>query len=440
MRLSGGSRSRRPWRFWVAVFLLCLVAETLAAVFGVQRAFLALQATTRVDTQGFRATEDALDAVAACCRFDILEWEVTQLARWGALRLAGDGGSADEAGDVAAVGRFFELRRTMRAADLARAQTETAAGKAQAQLRLEEAREKWEALRPRVERVLTAQVSEQLAAAGLSAPLPLVSGVLLPPVAFAIVAPPSVLVISPRTEIRQERANVLEPGLTTGQVATLEHDAEALGWSAIVEPTGGYSAYPTIVTSNASLDFVLQSVAHEWSHTYLFFKPLGFNYFQSRQMRTINETVANIIGREISRQLVPQFREAAAAPETPPATGAKPAFNFRQEMRATRLEAERLLAEGRVETAELYMEERRKDFVRQGYYIRKLNQAYFAFHGTYADTPGSVDPIGPQLKALFERSGSLIAFVQAVEGIGSYQDFQQVLQQYGIAEAPQPSK
>ena len=49
------------------------------------------------------------------------------------------------------------------------------------------------------------------------------------------------------------------------------------------------------------------------------------------------------------------------------------------------------------------MEQRRQLFVENGYYIRKLNQAYFAFYGAYADVPGGAageDPVGPAVRAL----------------------------------------
>ncbi len=47
-----------------------------------------------------------------------------------------------------------------------------------------------------------------------------------------------------------------------------------------------------------------------------------------------------------------------------------------------------LLAAGKIEEAEAYMEARRQVFWDNGYAIRKLNQAYFAFYGAYADVPG----------------------------------------------------
>ncbi len=78
-------------------------------------------------------------------------------------------------------------------------------------------------------------------------------------------------------------------------------------------------------------------------------------------------------------------------------------------MHATRVRVDELLAAGRVEEAEQYMEERRALFVENGYMIRKLNQAYFAFYGSYADQPGATgsDPIGPALRELRYYSPSL---------------------------------
>ncbi len=49
-----------------------------------------------------------------------------------------------------------------------------------------------------------------------------------------------------------------------------------------------------------------------------------------------------------------------------------------------------------------------------------LNQAYFAFHGSYA-TGGAAgaDPIGPKLRQLRELSPSLQAFMQTAASITS---------------------
>ena len=59
------------------------------------------------------------------------------------------------------------------------------------------------------------------------------------------------------------------------------------------------------------------------------------------------------------------------------------------------------------------MEERRKEFVAHGYRLRRLNQAYFAFHGTYADTGAAgVSIVGQQIEELRRRSPSLADFLR----------------------------
>jgi hypothetical protein len=98
-------------------------------------------------------------------------------------------------------------------------------------------------------------------------------------------------------------------------------------------------------------------------------------------------------------------------------------------MRETRVRTDELLAEGRIEEAEAYMEERRREFVNNGYRIRKLNQAYFAFHGAYADQPGArgEDPIGPAVRELRDASPDLYTFVQRAAGVTTLAELEQVL-------------
>ena len=89
-------------------------------------------------------------------------------------------------------------------------------------------------------------------------------------------------------------------------------------------------------------------------------------------------------------------------------------FDFQAEMRATRIRVDELLAAGDVDGAEEYMEARRRIFVAEGYPIRKLNQAYFAFHGAYATTGAAgVSVIGEQVLELRRGSTSLAEFLRA---------------------------
>ena len=74
----------------------------------------------------------------------------------------------------------------------------------------------------------------------------------------------------------------------------------SLDVSALVDGTGGFSSYPTMVVAYSDLPWVLDTVAHEWEHqTHSNLRPLGWHYGRRGGMRTINETVALIVGDEI---------------------------------------------------------------------------------------------------------------------------------------------
>lgn len=427
-------RTRISWKLWASALALVLLLAAGSTLFAVQAVAGALQSTTRSGTRGYGGPEDQLDKVSACCRFSVVAWETQQLTllalSW--LLLPAVGHVQED--ELATARRFFTLTRALSTTELAINRTDPGTLKdAMAEGYQNLTRERQRLELP-TQRVLAALISRRLEAEGLAQPLPLRADLVWPPVAFTIKRPPSVLVVSPRNEIKLERTTALEPGLTDQQVIELEQGAEALGWSSLVEPTGGYSTYPTIITDSAPLSFALQAAAHEWTHTYLFFHPLGFNYFKSQEMRTINETVANLVGQEVSKKIMSEYFDS-----NPPAPRDRQdaEFDFPAEMRKTRLEAERLLAQGNVDEAEGYMEERRKVFVEHGYNIRKLNQAYFAFHGTYADSPASVSPIGSQLAQLLEKSGSVGQFVKTLAPVGSFGDYQALLQRHGISEARQ---
>jgi hypothetical protein len=97
-------------------------------------------------------------------------------------------------------------------------------------------------------------------------------------------------------------------------------------------------------------------------------------------------------------------------------------------MHETRLEVDQMLAEGEIEQAEAYMEERRQLFWENGYrHLRKLNQAYFAFHGAYADEPGGAsgkaeNPVGEAVRKLRAQSGSLEQFLKQIAWIDTFEE------------------
>ena len=243
-----------------------------------------------------------------------------------------------------------------------------------------------------------------------------------PPVDTAFGNPPNVLVLSPRDRIYRKDVFLLRPDLDDGVKEELED--LALGTenlSAVVAGTGGLAVYPSVVLDTAGLRFGLEVAAHEWVHHWLFFRPLGRNFQQSPEMLTLNETAATIAGEELGDLAYTALTGETV--ERPWIRSADRRFDFTAEMRKTRLGAEELLFEGDIEGAEAFMEKRRRLFVSEGYNIRKINQAYFAFHGSYATGPGSVSPIGQQMEELRGRSGSLGEFLNTVGQFGSYEEY-----------------
>ena len=89
------------------------------------------------------------------------------------------------------------------------------------------------------------------------------------------------------------------------------------------------------------------------------------------------------------------------------------------------------LAAGKTDEAESYMEQRRQFLWDNGYQIRKLNQAYFAFHGAYADEPGGAagnDPVGPAVRALREKSATLFEFINRMAWFTSFDQLQRAIE------------
>ena len=100
-------------------------------------------------------------------------------------------------------------------------------------------------------------------------------------------------------------------------------------------------------------------------------------------------------------------------------------------MHITRVHVDELLAAGKTDEAESYMEQRRLFLWDNGYQIRKLNQAYFAFHGAYADEPGGAagnDPVGPAVRALRDKSGSLHEFINRIAWFTSFEQLQRAIE------------
>jgi hypothetical protein len=387
----------------------------------------------------------AIDLPTGPQDYNLVQWEVRHFPnKWlyqiGTLLRGGP----DEAEKTQRLERFLALNAEIASLEREAASpqgSDGSAGDNPAILdELAAARRERDRLKNTVEAVLEERVSRVAREAGLESSFPFFPGArwLFPPVDFEFAAPPDVLAISPRDRIYLESTRLLKSDLTLEDVENVEQRWEAKGVSALVAGVGGVGTYPSAVPPEADYGDLLEAVAHEWLHQYLFFRPLGSRYFRDPALATINETVADIAGRELGALVAERYPLSASLPagqaglpagqagagEAPPPNAE---IDFNQVMRELRREVDRLLAEGKVAEAESLMEDTRRFLADHGYFIRRINQAYFAFHGLYADTPASSSPIGPKLEELRRRSSSLGEFIHAAARITSEADLDRLL-------------
>lgn len=305
--------------------------------------------------------------------------------------------------------------------------------------------ERQKLLAPLAEAVFQSQITETLAEFDLTT-----GGQPVPPVLYHTTPTPLALIVSRRDVIEQVANISVLPTLTLDeQIALEDRVAESLDVSTLTVPIGGVGVYPTMVTETTNLPWLLETIAHEWTHNYLNLRPLGINYSTTSELRTMNETTASIAGTELGNYVIKKYYPELAASDLNenasiprdhwaafgfaplPSNGFEEApFDFRAEMHETRITADELLAQGKIEEAETYMEERRQFFWLNGYLFRKLNQAYFAFHGAYADVPGGAageDPVGPAVRALREQSDSLADFINTISLMTSFDELKEAI-------------
>jgi hypothetical protein len=324
--------------------------------------------------------------------FRLLDWETVHVGqKLGALWSGLTGDTAQTAGDAAVVRAYY-------------AQTPHDADQ-----------------RPAVETALQHLIAQAYRDGGVTPSEPLPLQTLFPPVLISLTAPPNVLVIAPRTELRVIGSSVLEPMDVAAQ-ERLEASADSSGVASLVAPIGGLATYPSMVLDDDSPEQVLSAAAHEWLHQYLIFYPLGQGYWRSQETREINETTAELVGNEVGAgiaEAIGVVQEPAARTLPPTRTGRS--FDFRAFMRDTRLQVDQMLAVGQVDEAEAYMRAQRDELQRHGYAIRKLNQAYFAMYGSYGNGSAAspANPMPGLLRRLREQSTSLGDFLTRVRGITS---------------------
>lgn len=391
-------------------------------------ALIALIALLILSLQSGARHFNPAERAAQAYLYDIAQWEFNNfLSKW--VNRAGEvlpgGATPGRKGEL--VRRYFDMgidaarlryRLRLMAADGSAGRT------AELQARLEAAEAPRRALADDVEEAIEAAISAALTEEGLAT----LGEFIFPPVDIRLNEPPKLLVTSPRNAISRTHDVLLRSDVTLRQREAMEErllrDANL---SALVEDIGGLATYPASIPTTQPMRWTMEAAAHEWLHHYFFFRPLGQNMFNNGDMVTLNETIASIAGAELGDRafalLGGEIPPAAAQASQSADGGAAQAFDFQAEMRLTRQRVDELLAVGDVEGAEAYMEERRLLFVENGYPIRKLNQAYFAFYGTYANLPASSSPIGGQVRRMRELIPDLGDFIARVAQISDYDQF-----------------
>ncbi len=281
-----------------------------------------------------------------------------------------------------------------------------------------------------VERTIEGRIDEAVVAAGLQRALPLFADVRItwPPVNFELTSPPRLLVRSPRDRIERSGDTLLKNDLSLRDIQRIEEQTDSERVVSLVISLGGLAAYPAIVRDDRTFSSILETAAHEWVHHYLAFFPLGREWGKGGDAETLNETTADLAGREIANLVKARYPvefgdgEDGRAPARPQSE-----IDFNAEMRELRQQVDGLLAEGKVEEAEAAMEAKRLYLNENGITIRKINQAYFAFYGTYADSPQSSSPIGPKVNRVWELTRDVGSFLAVMRDVTTVAELDRAL-------------
>ncbi len=397
--------------------------------------------TTQSDVAQASSREAILDHLLNGKQFDFVGWEFSaSFAKIGYAITMPQSGMTDASrialvkGYMRLVQQYQSLEDKINRIYVDPSISDPAAASASLRAQRDQLRAEIDARQSLAEAIMQEQVESVLRDEGFA-----VGGQVLPPLRFRFTPLPYVLIISRRDKIERIDQRELTTRLTVDQFDGIENAVDKrLNVSSLVTPIGGLGAYPTMLPETSSLDYTLETAAHEWTHNYLLFSYVGMHYEDDPVARIINETTAVIVQQEIGRRVMERYYPDLLPPPQPkqppasaPTPGQAPAFDFNKEMRQTRVHTDELLAAGKITEAEAYMNQRRIVFVQHGYQIRKLNQAYFAFYGAYNAVPGGApaagqDPIGPAVQALRRHSATLGDFVRAIATVHTLADVQRL--------------
>jgi hypothetical protein len=421
------------WRDRLPFFLLLLAI------------FMGLVPPSGLTPQGYY--EARLAALTGPDTFSLSWWTVKTVVSKGSQVIAKPGAGMTEEEKQQVFDDFFatssdadELEGEIRYL-AAQGMTSSDAEMGDLERKLRALRNKREAQSGLVERIIQDQVQAVLKQQNLS--LVQLGDVFFPPVIFKLVDLPRLLVVAHRDRFETRSQVFLRRNISTEETTVVEDTVDqALNVRSLTVWLGGLGTYPTMVGSTAQREWLIGVVAHEWCHVYLQFRPLGLSYGKTGELTAMNETVCGIVEGDAGALVLQTYygaekkpRPWEAVPTPTPTPGAQPtpepaqSFNANRELRKVYLAAEERLKAKDIEGAEAIMEQGRQLLAANGYYERKLNQAFFAFYGSYAAGTDAIRPdlIGDDLRELRRRSPTLRDFMVAVAGMDSYDDLKRAL-------------
>jgi len=236
---------------------------------------------------------------------------------------------------------------------------------------------------------------------------------LFPPLTISLEQPPKVLIVSPRNRISQRIAILINNDISIEEIELIENNIDSLNLSSIILNTGGFAAYPSIINLKRDYNSMVSTISHEWLHHYLFFFPLGRSYFKGGDMIFINETLADLFASEITKN---QQKEESISDQF-----------FKNFMKETRAKVDKFLLNNEIEKAENYMHQRVIELNDNGYKVRKINQAYFAFYGNYGTSPSSTHNYHEKLSDLLMTYESFDDFLDDIKMIDEVNKLESLL-------------
>ena len=381
--------------------------------------------------------EDSLGQITGPYTFNLVKWELEHFFdKWEyQFNLLRDG--TDETAQEDYLSDFFALSLEIEKAksDQSRifssdAQAESSR-KVALQNELEKLTHRHYELRADVEAILEKAISDSLLDLGI---IDRIGPFLWPPVDFTFQEGATLLVRSPKDEIFRLKDVLMRADINLPTQIKIENAVEESNQdvSALVIRIGGLATYPSQVSPRMSLRSTIDMAIHEWTHHWLFFRPLGKKWWAGGDIRTINETVADIVAKEVGEHVYANIQGAQKYDlAINNNKSANEVFNFREFMLVTRLKLETLLSENRLAESEDWLETRRTELANYGFSIRKLNTAYFAFYGTYATDPrsGEESPLLKQIEKVRESSSSLSVFLKNISKITTVEELKKLAAQ-----------